>query len=333
MRVRQVGVLTLLTFGLAAVLALPAAAADFTCKFATANPPGSYHAICGEKFKELAEKYSGGKIEVKVYLGGQLGSEQDNVQACGTGMLHTSIMAVNNVTPFAPAVGFMTLPYIFPKIEDAYKLFKSPIMDDLNKTMVKQANVRALSWLVGGYRVLTNSKKEVRQPADLKGLTIRVPKNPIMIAAYKAWGINPVPMAWTEVFNALQQKVIDGQDNPHLVNADQKFFEVQKYITNIHYILWTGPLLASENWFSKLPKDMQEVVVKAAQEAAEYEWNWVAEKEAAALKLCLDKGMAMVEPADNEKDWIDKAKSVWPQFYESVGGKAAVDKVVETLSK
>jgi tripartite ATP-independent transporter DctP family solute receptor len=303
-----------------------APAAEIVIKAATANPPGSFHVECFNKFKELAEKYSDGRIQVNLYIGGQLGSEQDNVQQCSTGMTHLSIMAVNNVTPFSPAVGFMTLPYIFPKIEDAYKLFKNDyVKKDLNQLMIKQANVRALSWLVGGYRVFTNSKKVVTTPDDLKGLT--------MIATYKAWGVNPGPMAWSEVFNALQQGVIDGQDNPHIVNASMKFFEVQKYITDIHYILWTGPILASESWYRQLPDDIRAIVDRSAQEAAEYEWQWVASKDADALKECLDKGMQMVEPANGEKDWIEKARTVWPQFYDSVGGKEIVDKVQAVMQR
>jgi TRAP-type transport system periplasmic protein len=304
-----------------------AVAAEFVFKAATANPPGSYQVESLNKFKELAEKYSNGRIQVNVFIGGQLGSEEDNVQQCSTGMTHLSVMAVNNVTPYSKAVGFMTLPYIFPKIEDAYKLFKSDFMKkDLNAMMVKQANVRALSWLVGGYRAFTNSKKEVRTPDDLKGLKIRVPKNDIMIAAYNAWGVSPIPMAWTEVFNALQQGVIDGQDNPHIVNASMKFFEVQKYITNIHYILWTGPILASESWYQKLPADIRAIVDRAAQEAAEYEWKWVESHEGDALKECLSKGMKIVDPANNEKEWIEKARSVWPKFYQGMGGKEVVEK-------
>jgi len=319
--------------GLCMALTAPEApAADvIKIKYATANPPGSFHVVYAEKFKELAEKYSGNKLQVNLFIGGQLGSEQDNVQQCSTGMIHMSTMAVNNVTPFAPAVGFMTLPYIFPKIDDAYKLFKSPFMEELNKKMISQANIRAVSWLVGGYRVLTNSKKEVRSPADLKGLTIRVPKNPIMIDSYKAWGINPVPMAWTEVFNALQQGVVDGQDNPHIVNASGKFYEVQKYITNIHYILWTGPCIIGERFYQSLPDAMKKAVEKAAMEAAEFEWNFVSAEEAKALKLCQDKGMKMVEPADGEKEWIEKARAIWPKFYKSIGGKEIVDQVVKIL--
>lgn len=328
--------LALLCITVATLLVFSSAAfsAEVVIKAASASAPDSFHGICLYKFKELAEKYSNGKVQVNVFMGGSIGSEEDNVQQCSTGMLHVSTMAVNNVTPFSPAVGFMTLPYIFPKIEDAYKLFRSDyVKKDLQELMIKQANVRALAWLVGGYRVLTNSKKEIFQPADMKGLTIRVPKNEIMIATYKAWGVNPIPMAWSETFNALQQGVVDGQDNPHIVNSTSKFFEVQKYITNIHYILWTGPILASETWYKKLPPDIQKIVDRAAQEAAEYEWAYVEQKEGDALKECLSKGMKIVEPANGEKEWIEKGRSVWPQFYESVGGKGIVDMVQAVIAK
>ncbi len=326
-------ILTTLAFFALVLISAPvwAAKEDFTIKYAISSPPGSFHVAYGEKFKELAEKYSNGRIKVNLYIGGQLGSEQDNVQGASSGIIQMSTMAVNNVTPFAPAVGFMTLPYIFPKIDDAYKLFQSPFMDELNKRIVKQANIRALSWLVGGYRVLTNSKKEVKKVEDLQGLTIRVPKNQIMIATFKAWGINPVPIAWTETFNALQQKVVDGQENPNIVNAASKFYEVQKYITNLHYILWTGPCIMSETFYQSLPDDLKQVVNKSAQEAAEYEWDWVAKEDQKALQTCLDHGMVMTEPADHEKEWMARAITVWPDFYKDIGGKEIVDQVVAIL--
>ena len=225
----------------------------YTIKYAQASAPSSFHGFCAERFKKHAEEIGKGKVKVELFHGGQMGSEQDNVQQVSQNMIQLATMAVNNVTPFAPIVGFCTLPYIWTSKAEAYAVLDGPVSEKLNNIMIKQGNFRALGWLVGGFRVLTNSKKPVRTPGDLKGVTIRVPKNPIMIAAYKAWGINPVPMAWTETFNALQQKVVDGQDNPYIVNETSKFQEVQKYITNIHYILWIGPLLVSETWYSSLP--------------------------------------------------------------------------------
>jgi len=310
-----------------------AIAAEFTIKYAVSSPDTSFHAEFARKFKEETEKRSDGRIQVNIYGGGQLGSEQDNVQGCSTNMIQMSTVAVNNLTPFAPAVGVLTLPYIMPDIESAYKLLSDPYMDSLNDEIIAKSNVRVLSWLIGGYRVLTNSKQPVKVPADMDGLKVRVPKNEIMLQTYKAWGVNPVPMAWTEVFNALQQKVIDAQDNPHIVNTASKFYEVQKYITDIHYVLWTGPCMMSEQFYQKLPADLQAVVKEAAMIAAKHEWEWVAEMEAKALQECIDNGMIFMKPEKEDTEWIPKARSVWPNFYDSVGGKEAVDKVLAIMEK
>lgn len=311
----------------------PVNAADFTIKYAVSAPDSSFHAEFARKFKEETEKNSNGRIQVNIYGGGQLGSEQDNVQGCSTNMIQMSTVAVNNLAPFAPAVGVLTLPYILPDVESAYKVLSDPYMDSLNDQIIEKSNVRVLSWLIGGYRVLTNSKKPVKVPADMAGLKVRVPKNEVMLKTYNAWGVNPVPMAWSEVFNGLQQKVIDAQDNPHIVNAASKFYEVQKYITDIHYLLWTGPCMISETFFQKLPADLQKVVKDAAMTAAKHEWKWVAQQEELALKECVDKGMTFDKPENESTEWIPMARSVWPDFYDSVGGKEVVDKVLAIMAK
>lgn len=308
-----------------------ASAEVYTIKYASASVKESYHGYCAEQFKKYAEELGKGKIKVEIFHGGQMGSEQDNVQQVSQNMVQLSTMAVNNVTPFAPIVGFCTLPYIWNTKDEAYAVLDGPVGKKLNAIMAKQGNFRALGWLVGGFRVLTNSKKPIRTPEDLKGVTIRVPKNPIMIGAYKAWGINPVPMGWTETFNALQQKVVDGQDNPYIVNYTSKFQEVQKYITNIHYILWIGPLLASEAWYSKLPDDVKKIVDEAGKKAVADERTFVETQEASALLGLVNAGMEVQQPANNEKEWIEKAQAIWPEYYDKIGGKAFVDEVVNFL--
>jgi tripartite ATP-independent transporter DctP family solute receptor len=330
---KRLAVLSICLLFILSMAAGTAIAAEFTIKYAVSAPDTSFHAEFARKFKAEAEKNSNGRIKVNVYGGGQLGSEQDNVQGCSTNMIQMSTVAVNNLAPFAPAIGVLTLPYILPDIESAYKLLANPYMDTLNKDIVAKSNVRVLSWLIGGYRVLTNSKKPVKVPADMDGLKVRVPKNEIMLQTYKAWGVNPVPMAWSEVFNALQQRVIDAQDNPHIVNTASKFYEVQKYITDIHYMLWTGPCMMSESFYQKLPDDLKKVVKDAAMAASKHEWKWVADMEAKALKECTDKGMTFIKPEKEKEEWMAKARSVWPNFYESVGGKAAVDKVLAIIAK
>ncbi|MFA0350324.1 TRAP transporter substrate-binding protein, partial [Vibrio sp. 10N.222.55.C6] len=132
------------------------------------------------------------------------------------GLLDFSVLAINNVTPFSPTVGLLTMPYVIQSAEEAVLLTQGQVGQDLVDNTIRDAGVRIVGWAYSGFRVLTNSKKPVASPEDLKGLVIRVPRNEIMIASYQAWGVNPTPMAWSETFTGLQQGVVDGQDNPYI---------------------------------------------------------------------------------------------------------------------
>ena len=107
---------------------------------------------------------------------------------------------------------------------------------------------------------------------------------------------------------------------------------MQKYITDVHYLLWVGPILVSETWYRKLDPETQELVTRAAQEAAQYEWQWSSEQETLALKACQDRGMIM-NALKNEGEWIKAARAIWPKFYDKVGGKALVDEAVRIMSE
>lgn len=122
------------------------------------------------------------------------------VQNARLGTLNMAIVAINNITPFSPTVGALTLPYMIQNHYDAAKLTTGALADQWSQATIKEAGVRVLGWCYSNFRVLNNSKRPVRNLSDLKGLKIRVPKNNIMIATYKSWGLSPVPMAWDEVF-------------------------------------------------------------------------------------------------------------------------------------
>jgi len=303
-----------------------------TIRAATANPQGSQHVTALDKFKEIIEKESNGAIAVQTFYGGSLGDEQANVKQCRDGELNVTVVACGNATPFAPSAGAVYLPYLFPKAEAAKKLLSNEaFMSKLAEAMVKESRVRPLGWLIGGYRHITNSKHPITKMEDLKGLKIRVPAVELQLAAFRSWGVEPHPLAWSETFNGLQQGVIDGQENPHTVNRDQKFWEVQKYITESHYLFWVGPLLVSEKWYRKLDPQTKELVNRAAKEAIAFEWGWADEQDAVALQECLDHGMTYDKLTDEPK-WMEAARSVWPQFYDKVGGKALVDEAVAIIN-
>jgi len=231
-------------------------------KMALGDAAGGTQWEVGTQFAKLLKKHSKGEVTVALFPNGQLGSEQETVQNCRLGTLDLSVIAINNVTPFSPKVGILTLPYMILSLEEAVTLTQGPLGQKLTEDTIKAAGVRILGWAYSGFRVLTNSKRPVKTVKDLKGLVIRVPKNAIMIDTYKSWGINPTPMAWDETFTALQQKVVDGQDNPYITNYVMKFYEVQKYVTNIRYLFSLEPLIISEALFQKQRSYCQELCME-----------------------------------------------------------------------
>ena len=312
--------------------ALPVAAKEF--RIAVGDGAGGTQEALGKAFIAALQEKSGGQHTGKLFLNGQLGDEQDTVTAAATGTLDFSILAINNITPFSPTVGSLTLPYMILSQEDAEKLTQGEIGQDMVKQTIEDAGVRIIGWAYSGFRVLSNSKKPVSTLADLQGLVIRVPKNEIMIETYKSWGINPTPMAWSETFAALQQKVVDGQDNPYMTINAMKFYEVQKYITNLRYIFSIEPLIVSEQLFQSLSPEEQAAVTEAGMEATKASSAFLREQEAKIREELVAKGMEITDPADGEKEFMDKAMAaVWPKFFDGVGGKDHVNKVLAALGR
>ena len=302
-------------------------------KMAVGDATGSAQDAMGKKFVEEFEKLSG-KHKIKMYVNGQLGSEQDTVNDAAIGTLDFSLLAINNITPFSPTVGVFTLPYVILSLEDAEKLTQGPIGEELVANTIRDAKVRIVGWTYTGFRVLTNSKKPVLTVADLKEVDVRVPKNEIMLAVYNSWGINATPMAWSETFTALQQKVVDGQDNPYLTVHSMKFYEVQKYVTNLRYIFSIEPLIVSETVFQSRSKETQDNILKAGKAATLHSAQHLRDSEAAIKKDLIAKGMQIDDPADGEKEFISLAtNAVWPKFYDSIGGKEKLDTVLKSLGR
>lgn len=305
-----------------------------TFKVAVGDAQGGTQWELATAFKKAFEQRTAGKHKADLFPNGQLGSEEATVSNAQLGTLDFSILAINNVTPFSPTVGVLTLPYVIQSAEEAKKLTTGEIGKELTENTVRDAGIRIVGWAYSGFRVLTNSKKPVKTLADLQGLKIRVPKNEIMIASYQAWGINPTPMAWSETFTALQQRVVDGQDNPYITVSAMKFNEVQKHITNIRYVFSLEPLVVSEVVFKKQPADVQKAILEAGAEATEHSYKYLLATEDKIKKELTAKGMEISDPADGEKEFIAKATAaVWPKFHKSIGGKDKLDRVLKTLGR
>lgn len=302
-------------------------------RMACSTPPGTIQAAPLDKLAEIVERESGGKITFEKFYGGVLGDEQSTVKQLRNDSIQIGVMAAGNVTPFAPSATLVIMPYLFPKKDMARVFFKDQqLMNELAERIARESRTRPLAWLMSGYRVLTNSKRPIRKLADMQGLKWRVPPVDLQLNTFRAWGVEPHPLAWIETFNGLQQGVIDGQENPNDLNRDTKFWEVQKYITNVHYMIWVAPILASERWYRSLNDDTRALFDRAAMEAALWMWDWAEGQDKEALRQCLEHGM-VVNELEDEPLWMEKARSIWPNYYAVVGGKEVLDKALAVMGQ
>ena len=214
-------------------------------------------------FKELVEKNSGGKIEVVLFHSSQLGDDRTMMEALKMGTQEMTCPSTAPMTAFVNAYKIYDLPFIFANEEVADYILDGPVGKKLLDMLPAQGMIGLAYW-ENGFRMLTNSVHSVKSPEDLKGLKIRTMENPIHLAAFKIMGANPTPMAFGELFSAMQQKVVDGQENPWGTIFLQNFFEVQKFATDTGHVYSPFVLLISKIFWDKLLDDMQKVVQSAA---------------------------------------------------------------------
>jgi tripartite ATP-independent transporter DctP family solute receptor len=326
--------LFLLVTLIAGLILMPSfASAKTVLKMGFGDPIDSDQGAYAKQFKYLMEGYTNGEVEIQLFPGSALGTETEMLQNTRRGALDLSMVAVTNMTPFSKELNLLTMPYVIKSMRDAVNITTGALGQKFNNAAIKQAGVRILGYTYSNFRHLTNSKREVKRMADLKGLKIRVPQNKPMLESYKAWGANPTPMAWPEVFTALQQGVIDGQDNPHIVNYTMKFQEVQDHITALHYIFSLQPLIVGEKYFQALDPEMQDLLIRAGIEAQQFSMLFQVEESNKALNAMIESGMTYNELEDEDKMAQIAKEKVWPQFYDAVGGKEALESLISELEK
>ncbi len=312
-------------------LALPVLVSAKTMKVGMGDPINSDQGAYATRFKELVEFYSGGDIKVKLYPNGALGSETEMVQNARLGSLDMALIGIGNLTPFSKKLGALTMPYLITNSSDAVKITTGELGAYWAELAKKEAGVDILGWTYSNFRHLTNSKRPVKNMEDVKGLKIRVPENSIMLKSWEVFGANPIAMAWTETFTALQQKVVDGQDNPYIVNNTMKFYEVQPYLTEVHHQYSLQPLVMGARTFGKLKPEQQEILLKAGLEAQQYALVFQMTEAENAKQNMIANGVEVFTLEDEDK-WIKAAKEqVWPEFYDDIGGKASFDNVLEKM--
>jgi len=295
-------------------------------KFAhVVNEKDAFH-VAAEKFKELTEKSSKGEITVNIFPNAKLGDERTLLERMKMGIVDAAIITTGPIINFVPSFGVIDLPFIFRDPDHAYKVLDGPVGQKLLVLMETQG-WKGLAFGERGFRNLTNSKRKVVTPGDIKGLKVRVMQNPVYVDSFTALGANAVPMAWTEVLTALQQGTVDGQENPLNVIVAFKLNEMQKYLSITRHAYAPAVILMSMKLWQKLTPAQQALIKDAAQGAAVFERDWDNKMEAVWLKDLQAKGMIVSNP--DLKLFREAAKPVYDK-YTPAFGKEIIDTIINT---
>jgi tripartite ATP-independent transporter DctP family solute receptor len=283
----------------AAAAALPANA-QTTLKMNISVAQNSHYGVAIDTFAREVEKRTDGRYKVQNFYSGALGAERESIEALQLGTLDLTMTSTGPVPNFVPDVAILDIPFLFRDYAQARAVLDGPIGQDMLQKF-EPKGIHGLAWGENGFRNMTNSKHPVMVPEDLKGLKMRTMENPVHIQAYRAFGIIPTPMAFTEVFTALQQGTVDGQENPLSVITAAKLDQVQKYLTLTGHVYSPAVILMSKAQWDKLSAADKQSFNDAAKEAVKANRARIDDDEKKAVADLRAKGMQVVENVDKAK--------------------------------
>lgn len=304
-----------------------AAQQKFTMKLGLANDPGHYHTKAARKFAELMAERTKGGVQVEVFPAQQLGTEPEMISLTSQGTIQMFFASPGHVGGYVKEYQIMLCPFIWRDYDHLKKTMQGPIGQEMAKKMLDSHGIRVLDALiVNGARHLTTANKAIMRPEDLRGMKIRAPQAPIYLAAVKAMGANPVPIDFAELYMALQQGVVDGEENALGTIDGMKFYEVQKYVMLTGHIFQSQVAGINEKYFASLPQEYRDAVLKAIEEARDYNNKLQSESDVIASKKFKDLGITIIQPdveafRANSRQFIGELEGIW-------GGQGLYDRIV-----
>ncbi len=313
-----------LALALAATFASPLAMAQSAMKISISVGQNSHQGVGIDTFAKEVEARTGGRYKVQTFYSGSLGGERESIEAVQLGTQELTFTSTGPVPNFVPEARILDIPFLFRDKAHARLVLDGPIGQDMLKQF-EPKGFKALAWGENGIRHMTNSKRAVNAPEDLKGLKMRTMENPVHVAAYKGFGIITTPMAFPEVFTALQQGTVDGQENPLSVIMAAKFDQVQKYMTLTGHVYSPAIFLMNKASFDKLNAADQQHFLAAAREAVKANRARVDEDDAKGVTELRAKGMQVNDSPDKAKFQAALAP-VYADF-ERQFGKANIERI------
>ena len=315
---KTVGVAILAACSMVMVGGAQAEVREMNLRWATANPAGHPIPVGGEKFAELVAKKSGGKMKVKVFPGGVLGSDPQLLSAVQGGTLDFATMNSGILQGQVKEFAIVDFPFLFADGKEVDAILDGKVGKMLADKLPEKGLIN-LGYFDLGFRQITNSKRPIKTAEDIVGLKLRVIQSPIYIDTFNALGANAVPMPFTEVYTALEQRMIDGQENPFTVIFANKIGEVQKYLGVTNHMYNPQSMLMSKKKWDGLNKEEQDIITAAAAEATSYQRTFSRGAQEVALgELKKTMEVTSLPPAEVAKVRA-KLKPVFDKYSANVG--------------
>lgn len=305
--------------------------AAMTIKLGVVTKPGSAQNIVADRFGELVKERSKGAIEVKVYHSASLGNETEILQQIQMNTVQMGVITSGPFDTFDPIVRVIDYPFLFRDNAQADAILDGPLGREILDSL-ETSGFKGICFSENGFRHLTNSTQPVKGPEDIAGLKIRVMSSAMHQAIWQALGANPTPMPWP-VYTELEQRVIDGQENPLWVMVEYKLWEVQKYLTLTGHVYSPHIDVASLAWWKTLDAGTQEMLATAMREAALYQRQQNRAGDAGRLQLLKEKGFEVEEHPDLEGLRAKVAGLKDLEMYRDPRVKAMLDKVLAAVQK
>jgi tripartite ATP-independent transporter DctP family solute receptor len=303
-------------FGLVIGAGAPAEAQKVQFKAATQASPGADMHLILQKLKELAEERSKGNITVNIFHSSQLGSQQQMQEQVVLGVTEM-VTSPSQIVELEPKYGLFDFPFLFADRPHAYRVLDGEIGQQLSEAMVKGKGVRAIAYGELGFRQITNRVRPIMTADDLKGLKIRVPPSRFRTAVFAALDAAPTTIDYKELYGALQQGVVDGQENPLTAFQEKSMWEVQKFISITNHVFTPASLLVNERWWRGLSAENRAILQASAKDAAVWQRAEMERMERSLMKDFEARGVKIDKP--NLESFVARTRGVWKQFESQVG--------------
>lgn len=301
---------------------------QMTARIGYVGEPGSMMDQDAKEFaKRVAEK-SGGAITIQTFGSSQLGQQTEMNEQIQLGALEMGIPS-SDMVAIVEEFSIFDQPAIFADRDDVKKTVEGPVGEILAELAAKKDMI-VMGYWENGFRVMTNNERPIRTPADLKGLKIRVPPNPVRVSMFELWGANPGPLSFSEVFSALQTGVFDGQENPYAQITSAKFYEVQKYLSETNHVYTPTYLAGSPSWLNSMDEATRNMLIETAVEVGDVSRERGIKMDSEGRDLVKKNGMEVNTDVDT-KAFQDAAAKLTTDFEQKFGANGT--KLLEELKK